>query len=339
MASQPRAAVPLHIKGYGHVITWSQCATERDAARAFMYEALDAVERTLRLVDAEDRVSAGVEQHEDGNYHVHIGLVRAQNKMVKVGRRLDVQGIHPNVQPHVPTTASLRAALAYPLKEDEEGMVMFDEDIEDLFDPPPGRTAAPADRPNAWRNAMEAASYEDALEILRVEEPREYILRHREIVEFFSKYFAPEFTPTYTVDQFVLDPIDWDDVPLRNSVVVTGPPNLGKTQYSIAQLGEKPFLCTHIDVLRKFNGSIHTGILFDEISIAAWPPTAVINILDRELPRDIHVRYGTVHLPPGIRKIFCVNALASLIPEKADMIQLDAINDRMTKIEITDRTY
>lgn len=334
------SASPLHVKGYGHVLTWSQVASDPDEARAFLYEALDAVEAVLRLRD-DDRASGGVEQHEDGNYHVHIGIVRADNKMVKVGRRLDVKGVHPNVSPHIPNTASLRSALSYPLKHDEEGFMSFNEDIEELFDPPPGRqsTSSPRDRPCAWKAALDAPCYEDALEVLRNDEPREYILRHREIVEFFSKYFAPEFVPTFGVDDFLLAAIDWDEIPLRNSVVVTGPPNLGKTQYSIAQCGEKPFLCTHIDTLRKFNGSLHTGIVFDEVSISAWPATAVINILDRELPRDIHVRYATVHLPPNIRKIFCVNSLASLIPEKADMVQLDAINDRMSKIEVTTRTY
>lgn len=305
-----------------------------------MLEAVDAVERVLALRDDQDYLSAGVEKHEDGNYHVHIGVVRAQNKMVKVGRRFDIQGIHPNVSPHVPTTESLRAALSYPLKEDDEGMVTFGEEIEELFDPPPGRTRGTTrERTNAWADVLEAASYDDALEVLRQAEPKEYILKHREIVDFFTRYFAPEFVPTYGPDAFNRAPIDWDDIPLRNSVVIVGPPGLGKTHYAIAQLGEKPFLCTHIDCLRKFNPHVHTGILLDEVSINAWPVTAVINILDRELPRDIHVRYATVHMPPKVKKIFCCNSLKSIMPKDMDEDQDAAVQNRMEIISVTERLY
>lgn len=345
MSAAPPAPVtpgPNYVlKGYGHVLTYSQCHATEAGARLFLFKALDVVQRVLGLRDGADKVTGGVEEHEDGRFHVHIGLVRVDSKAVKIGRRLDVDGVHPNVSAHRFTTPSLRAALAYPLKEDEEGYCNFDEDIEDLFDPLPGRSAstATAERANAWKAALDAPSYEDALEMLRQDEPREFIINHDKIVSFFKNYFAPVYTPKFKAEDFTEPPIQWDDVPERNSVVIVGPPNTGKTQYAIAQLGENPFFASHVDILRQFNPAIHTGILLDEVSTKQWPPTAFISLLDREMPRDIHVRYATVRIPAGTKKIICVNSLDSIIPASADQDTLDAIHDRMTVIRVVSRLF
>lgn len=329
------------VKGRGHVFTWSQCAQTQEEGRAFLFRALDTLERVLALKDGRDKVSGGVEAHESGTFHVHIGVVRADGKAVKVGRRLDVDGVHPNCSPHAFTTSSLRACLSYPLKEDEEGWMNFQEEIEDLFDPLPGHSAASAsrDKDSAWKEAMDAASYEDAMEIIKQSEPREFVINHDKIKAFFQNYFAPTFEVQFRADQFNRAPINWDDIPLRNTVVITGPPRLGKTQYAAAQLGDKPLFCSDMDILRQFNPSIHTGILFDEVSTKMWPGSSFINLLDREMPRAIRVRYAIVTIPVGTKKIICVNNVDDIIPQAASGDQLDAIHDRMTVIHVQDRLY
>lgn len=344
----PPVASAFFVKGYGNVLTWSQISDDEAQARVFLYECMDKVERVFALTlggdEGPDYISGGVEEHEDGGWHVHVGFVRTTtNKLVKVGSRLVVNGKTCDCSNHVPTSESLRACLSYPVKHDEEGLLSFDYEIlEDLFDPPPGRRAranGSSDEECPWAAALNAPDYETALAILREREPKEFILKHRDIVAFFSNYFAPEFTPKYKADEFTKEPIDWDAVPLRNSVVITGPPNLGKTQYALAQLGEKPFFATHFDVLRKFNPAVHTGILLDECSTCKWPTPSFISLLDREMPRDIHVRYATVTIPAGTKKIICCNNIDTLIPEGATGDALDAVMDRMTRIEVTDRLF
>lgn len=328
----------LIVKGYAHVFTWSQCAEVEEDAREFQANAFDTVQSVFRVSDTNSWITCGVEQHEDGNYHVHLGLVRVDNKAVKVGRRLDIEGVHPNVSPHVPTIDSKRAALRYPLKEDEEPIVSFDEDIEELFEADTS-TNGNSRNGGCWALALEADTYEGALDIIKSNEPKEFILRHREITTFFEAYFTPPFKPTYAATDFVVDPIDWENVPMRNSVVICGPPNIGKSQYALAQLGENPLFVSHMDFLTKFKPACHTGILFDEVSFKKFPPTSFISVLDRELPRQIHCRYRVATIPPGTKKIICVNDLANVYPENADGDTLAAIEDRMTIIRLTDTTF
>lgn len=336
----PVRAHELQVKGYAHVFTWSQVASTPDAASVFFQKALDVVETVLKLDRGHpDYWSGGVEQHKDGNYHIHVGVVRARNNAVKVGRRFDIERIHPNVSPHVPTVSSKRAALSYPLKENSETWVSFEEDVEELFTDDAVAVVENSTKGGAWALALEADSYEDALDIIKQHEPKEFILRHREIVSFFEGYFAPVFTPAFKPEDFILPSINWDDIPLRNSVVIVGPPNLGKSQYALAQLGEKPLFCSHIDQLTKFKPAVHTGILLDEVSFKKVPPTAFISVLDRELPRQIHCRYKVATIPPKIKKILCTNDLSNIYPESADGDTLAAIEDRMTIMYVTQKTY
>lgn len=270
-------------------------------------------------------------------------MVRHTNKAVSIGQRLDVQSVHPNVSTHVPTKDSKIAALTYPLKEDEQGYKSFgdDVDLEEVITDSRsgGRGGGGGGNQGAWSDALAATSYDAAMEILREKEPKDYVTRHRDISSFFKTYFAPKFKPTYGLDDFLLAPIDWDSVPKRNSVVIVGPPNLGKTQYALAQLGECPLFVTHIDHVARFDPTVHTGILFDEVSFKKFPPSSFVSVLDRELPRQIHCRYKVAEIPADVKKIICTNDLENVIPEAATDDTLAAIEDRMTIYRITQKTY
>lgn len=51
----------------------------------------------------------------------------------------------------------------------------------------------------------------------------------------------------------------------------------------------------------------HKSIIFDDVDFNHYPRTAQIHLCDFDNARDIHVRYGTAHIPAGIAKVFTCN--------------------------------
>lgn len=94
-----------------------------------------------------------------------------------------------------------------------------------------------------------------------------------------------------------------------------------------------------MDKLRQLSVD-HDGIVFDDMSFAHMPITAVIHLLDTEFERDIHVRYGTVNIPANTKKIFTYNTNNPFLSDDVhEQAQLDAVNRRIDKILITGKLY
>ncbi len=66
-------------------------------------------------------------------------------------------------------------------------------------------------------------------------------------------------------------------------------------------------MCSHIDDLKRFDPDIHSGIIFDDMDFRHMPRQAQIYITDIDNDRSIHVRYDTVFIPAGTKKIFTCN--------------------------------
>lgn len=60
-------------------------------------------------------------------------------------------------------------------------------------------------------DAMEAVSFDDALEVIRSGAPKDYVLRHREIEEFFKRYFTPSYEKKYQIEKYTLSTPIYDE--------------------------------------------------------------------------------------------------------------------------------
>lgn len=90
-------------------------------------------------------------------------------------------------------------------------------------------------------------------------------------------------------------------------LIIIGKSGIGKTTWA-KQIVPKPCLfVSHIDDLKKFDSTTHKSILFDDVCFNHYPVQSQIHLVDSDNPRSIHVRYGTAHIPSGIRKIFTCN--------------------------------
>lgn len=91
------------------------------------------------------------------------------------------------------------------------------------------------------------------------------------------------------------------------SIVVIGASGVGKTTWATKHIPKPALLVTHMDDLKRFDKSRHKAILFDDVDFKHLPITSQIHIVDSNLPRSIHVRYGTVTIPKDTQKIFTCN--------------------------------
>jgi len=128
-----------------------------------------------------------------------------------------------------------------------------------------------------------------------------------------SKYTAADFNR----------PLETD---FSKSIIVTGTPDCGKTQWALAHF-KKPLLVSHIDDLKYYAQGRYDGIVFDDMDFRHIPRTAQIHLTDMDNTRSIHIRYGTARLPPGTKKIFTTN-------EEAIFKDDPAINRRIRTIKV-----
>lgn len=127
----------------------------------------------------------------------------------------------------------------------------------------------------------------------------------------------------------LVDPIwRWDPIELSGSHIFWGPPGSGKTEYAKFLLPKALFV-THMDDLGKFDATVYSGIIFDDMSFLHLPREAQIHLVDFDNPRSIHVRYKVANIPSGTLKIFTTNVV------RGEIFTFDgAINRRLTFHEL-----
>lgn len=120
------------------------------------------------------------------------------------------------------------------------------------------------------------------------------------------------------------------------AIFIHGPTGTGKTQWAI-HCFQNPLLVRSMDDLRGYNPKIHDGIVFDDMSFLHLPRTAIIHLVDWDLPSSIHCRYTNALIPAHTPKIFTSN-----LPfhEVFPYDNTNAIDRRFTKkIRVSGPTY
>ncbi len=115
--------------------------------------------------------------------------------------------------------------------------------------------------------------------------------------------------PNYPLTSFpeswtlTLRPPAWE---WKKSLMIIGPPDIGKTEFAKALLGPC-LMVSHMDDLLKYDPEVHGGILFDDMSFDHYPRGAQIHLTDVDNDRSIHCRYNVAFIPANTKKIFVCN--------------------------------
>lgn len=104
---------------------------------------------------------------------------------------------------------------------------------------------------------------------------------------------------------------DWS-----RSVVVVGPPDIGKTEWALAHF-QNPMLVSERDQLLDYMPDEHDGIVFDDIDFTEDAREMNISLADQTMPRGIRCRYRTVTIPRGTKKFFVGNSPTLLVNDAA----------------------
>ncbi|WGO62798.1 replication protein [Genomoviridae sp.] len=144
---------------------------------------------TLSEWDVLDHISSlggeciiGREDHVDGGTHLHVFVDFGRKKQSRRSDFFDVGGHHPNI---VPSRGRPEGGWDYATKDGDVvagGLAR------------PGSDRLPA-AANIWSSVVDAESREEFLDLVRQLDPKTFVLRHRELLEYADRYFAERIEP------------------------------------------------------------------------------------------------------------------------------------------------
>lgn len=249
-----------------------------------------------------------IENHEDGNPHLHVA-VEWKNKIdIKSASALDIEGYHCNIQ----SSKNWGATKNYVKKG--ENFLDFDNNDEEE-----SNTGCAANVV-LWAAELPYNCYLE--KCLDAKVPFAYAL------EFWKAKTSIHTITSRPTKGTMLPHVSSIIMPTseQHSVVITGPSGCGKTTWALTNCELPTLFVTHMDILRQFEPNLHQSIIFDDMSFSHLPREAQIHLVDRTQTNSIHVRYTTASIPAGTQKIFTSNV--PIFTED------DAIDRRITKIKI-----
>lgn len=172
----------------------------------------------------------------------------------------------------------------------------------------------------------EAIKRGDSLSTLAEDHFGAFIKYHKS-VQFLRETLKPQRVPRFNMSNFNRGPLA-----MQRSTLVYGPSGCGKTQYAMAHF-TKPLLITHMDDLSRLSTD-HDGIVFDDLDFRHHPFSNVINLLDVDEDRSVHIRYLTAIIPAGTPRIFTHNTDSIFNLPDLTLSQYDAIERRLIKVSV-----
>lgn len=186
--------------------------------------------------------------------------------------------------------------------------------------------------------AVERAVAGATMKELYTEFPGTMVRYNRGIMEAKAALVDPEPVGSYKLADFP----NWE--PINNwskSIVLMGPPGIGKTEFAAAHF-KNPLLITDIDDLLDFDKDVHDGMIFDDMDFKSTKHvdnrTLQINLTDTSTSRSIRCRYRSPKIPRGMKKIFTCNTCCVDWTEYAIGRRVNRVlaTDRDTKLEWAD---
>lgn len=238
----------------------------------------------LQLISQLEWARVCRERHEDGQLHSHAVGCFKRRFQTRNERAFDVAGRHPNIQ----SVRSVARALEYVTKDGE--YLDFG-------------TIPSKQEKRAWTDVLEAAKG-DEVEWLRVVHE-----------ERMGPHVAKRLRELSTSD--AVDLAEYDGRPIGpslsfvprtfQSMLIVGPPGVGKTGWAMLHMPRPCLLVKHIDTLRQFRPGHHVSILFDDCDFKHMPRSTQLQICDFENQCQVHVRYGVAIIPSRVPRLFLCN--------------------------------
>lgn len=339
----PSSRANLKVRSRAFMLTWSKTVLDVDPieglrlASEFAATAYDRV--AARFGGNVSWIGACPEKHADQTWHCHCFVVLDCQKDWKIGVGLDIGDRTVCIKSHPWKFNDVLNGMHYIHKECEEPIIH--ENPDDLsFEELCATWGLKADEDTSerelkgadtvFRDALAAPGLDEAKAIIRDGAPRDYVLNYTKILFCLEAHFTKPFVHKYL--EFSTPFIEWDTLDVRETLVLTGPPKMGKTSWALAHF-KKPLLVRHIDDLKSFNPSFD-GIVFDEINLKKWIPSSVKVLLDREYGGSVHCRHHNGKIPPGFPRVVCVNDIDDLYPENCSAVDRDAIGSRIHHIYV-----
>lgn len=267
------------LQGKFFILTYPRCDYNKDDLLSYLV--------SLRPCE---KVVVCHEFHADGTNHLHAAVSFEKRHQFRNADCFDFKGAHGNYQ----KCRSWPKCVNYVRKSDD--YCFWPEDCENLLECTLAQEGQDLD-PNDFGSEAEWL-----LHCLKEKVPFGYAKRIWDLSMRDKGSIITENIPG-----IIRPDLDFLDMPNHCSVVIIGPTGIGKTTWACNKMEKPILLVTHMDDLRKFDKDFHKSILFDDMTFAHMPETAQIHLADFDLPRSIHVRYGTAHIPARTKKVFTSN--------------------------------
>lgn len=275
-------------------LTYAQCSISGS----------DLLEHLFDLEPNAVFIRTAEEKHEDGNPHLHALIRWATKRDIRGERHFDLEGSHPKIE----ACRNWKKSLNYLSK----GGVYFDYsaegyEAEEEGIPDPEDFASKTEFLRACLGEHVPFGYADAF---------------WKLSERVDKHIHEEGG-----GHIVVPELNFRQPVPNGSTAVIGPTGVGKTTWALRHAKKPALLISHIEDLKALNNDTQS-IVFDDMDFRHWPRTSQIHLVDTNLPRSINVRYGVVHIPANIQKIFTAN------PTSPPFLDDDAIKRRVLYINL-----
>lgn len=187
-----------------------------------------------------------------------------------------------------------------------------------------------SDEKQGWHDVMQAGSYSEAVEIVKDNMPRDFVLYKEKIQQNMSKLFEEKVEPKFDLKRFLVPPIGVNLLQ-RFSIIMSGDAGIGKTNFALAHF-DRPLLVRHLDRCADINWADYDGVIFDDVDLSRLPATELIHLFDLDFTSEIHVRYKVAVIPPKFPRIFTTNirTKGEMFDHITNAAQKDAIYRRVS---------
>lgn len=182
---------------------------------------------------------------------------------------------------------------------------------------------------NKLREAESAENLDKALEIIKDHNISYFICNKKKLICHFENVFSQPDKSKYDITKFIEPKKMFEK---NKTLLFVGPTGIGKTQFALAHFAA-PVLIRCQQDWNKFNKNTHDGIVLDDIAFRRWTPERIIHMLETETGVTQDIKYGSVHIPAGTKKIICINSMDVFWPSNIKSYHLEACRRRMIVYE------
>lgn len=286
----------FRLRGKNLFLTYPKCDLLPDLALSFL--------QTVVSLNGMKSYIVAQESHKDGSSHLHCFLVLEEPFDSTSPRCLDLPGENGAVFHGNYRIARDQGKVAkYCTKEGNYLTNLTPGELTKLQ----AKTATR--KKNEYMRAREmmslGATIAEAVQVIALTPrgARDLTLQGPAITRSLSSLRARKMVLQYHLSDFPGWRIERDP---NTTLILSGPPNTGKTQLAKA-LNPDALFVTHLDQLREFNPENSTGIIFDEGSFRHMHREAQIHLTDVLEDRTVHCRYAVAFLPAGTSRTIVTN--------------------------------